>query len=83
MGIGAAVAAIALVASVVEKHFTLVHADGGVDSVFLLELAELARLVSETERAWQALGEVRNGPTEAKMKGLVFRRSIYVAEDIT
>ena len=51
MGIGAAVAAIALCASVVEKHFTLARADGGVDAAFLLEPAELTSLVSETERA--------------------------------
>ena len=82
MGIGAAVAAIALGASVVEKHFTLARADGGVDSAFSLEPAELANLVTETNRAWQALGEVRYGPTEAEQKSLVFRRSIYVAEDI-
>ena len=82
MGIGAAVAAIALGASVVEKHFTLARAEGGVDSAFSLEPAELSSLVSETERAWQALGQVRYGPTEAEQKSLVFRRSIYVAEDI-
>ena len=82
MGIGAAVAAIALGASVVEKHFTLARADCGVDSAFSLEPAELANLVTETNRAWQALGEVRYGPSEAEQKSLVFRRSIYVAEDI-
>ena len=82
MGIGAAVAAIALGASVVEKHFTLARADGGVDSAFSLEPDELASLAIETERAWQALGEVRYGPTEEEQKSLVFRRSIYVAEDI-
>lgn len=82
MGIGAAVAAIALGASVVEKHFTLARADGGVDSAFSLEPAELASLVSETERAWLALGEVRYVPTEAEQKSLVFRRSIYAAADI-
>jgi len=82
MGIGAAVAAIALGASVVEKHFTLARADGGVDSAFSLEPTELASLVTETNRAWQALGQVRYGPTEAEQKSLVFRRSIYVAEDI-
>ena len=82
MGIGAAVAAIALGASVVEKHFTLARADGGIDAAFSLEPAELSSLVSETERAWQTLGQVRYGPTEAEQKSLVFRRSIYVAEDI-
>ena len=75
-------AAIALGASVVEKHFTLARADSGVDSAFSLEPSELASLAIETERAWQALGEVRYWPTEAEQKSLVFRRSIYVAEDI-
>ena len=65
-----------------EKHLTLARADRGVDLAFSLEPAELANLVSETERAWQALGEVRYRPTEAEQKSLVFRRSIYVAEDI-
>ena len=82
MGVGVAVAAVALGASVVEKHFTLARADGGVDSAFSLEPAELASLVTETERAWQSLGQVRYGPTEAEQKSLVFRRSIYAAADI-
>lgn len=82
MGVGVAVASVALGASVVEKHFTLARADGGVDSTFSLEPGELANLVSETERAWQALGQVRYGPTEAEQKSLVFRRSIYAAADI-
>ena len=82
MGVGVAVASIALGATVVEKHFTLRRADGGVDSAFSLEPEELASLVFETENAWQALGDVRYGPTEAEQKSLVFRRSIYVASDI-
>jgi len=82
MGLGAAVAAVALGASVIEKHFTLARADGGVDSAFSLEPAELRALVVETERAWQALGQVRWGGTEAEEKSRVFRRSLYVVEDI-
>jgi N-acetylneuraminate synthase len=82
MGIGAAVAAVAHGASVVEKHFTLRRADGGVDSAFSLEPAELRTLVLETERAWQALGSVTYGPTAAEAKSLVFRRSLYVAQDM-
>ena len=82
MGVGVAVASIALGATVVEKHFTLRRADGGVDSAFSLEPEELASLVFETENAWQALGDVRYGPTEAEQKSLVLRRSIYVASDI-
>ncbi|WP_250396985.1 pseudaminic acid synthase [Synechococcus sp. MU1651] len=82
MGLGVAVASVALGASVIEKHFTLSRADGGVDSAFSLEPNELHALVTEAERAWKALGQVRYGPTDAERKSLVFRRSIYVSADI-
>jgi pseudaminic acid synthase len=81
-GIGAAVAAVALGASAVEKHVTLVRADGGVDAAFSLEPHELAALALETRRAWEALGEVRYGPTRAERGSLRFRRSLYVADDV-
>lgn len=82
MGCGAAVAAVALGATVVEKHFTLARADGGVDSAFSLEPAELAQLRTETERAWQAMGEVRFGASQAEQKSLVFRRSLYIVKPL-
>lgn len=82
MGVGVSVAAVAHGATVIEKHFTLSRAEGGVDSAFSLEPAEMASLATETERAWQGLGAVRYGPTEAELKSVVFRRSIYVAEDV-
>jgi len=82
MGIGVAVAAVALGATVIEKHFTLQRADGGVDSTFSMEPAEMAQLVVETERAWQAMGKVHDGPTEREKASLVFRRSLYVVEDM-
>lgn len=82
MGVGAAVAAVALGATVIEKHFTLNRADGGVDSAFSLEPAEFKSLVVETERAWQALGSVKYGPTESEKKSLQFRRSLYIGEDM-
>ena len=82
MGIGASLAAVAHGATVIEKHFTLRRADGGVDSTFSLEPDELRALVTETERAWLSLGQVRFGPGDAEKKSLIFRRSIYVAEDI-
>ncbi len=82
MGIGAAVASVALGATVIEKHFTLCRADGGVDAAFSMEPEEMAQLVVESERAWQALGQVQYGPTEAERKSLVFRRSLYVVKDM-
>jgi pseudaminic acid synthase len=82
MGVGVAVAAVAHGATVIEKHFTLRRADGGVDSTFSLEPEELRSLVIETERAWQCLGQVTFGPTQAEKGSRVFRRSIYIAEDI-
>lgn len=82
MGVGVAVASIALGATVVEKHFTLSRADGGVDSAFSLEPKELDDLVKETERAWKSIGSVSYGPTEAEKKSLVYRRSIYISKDV-
>lgn len=82
MGVGVAVAAVAHGATVIEKHFTLSRADGGVDSAFSLEPDELHALVIETERAWESLGHVSYGPTEAEKKSLVYRRSLYVARDL-
>jgi N-acetylneuraminate synthase len=82
MGVGTSVASVALGATVIEKHFTLKRADGGVDSAFSLEPEELARLVEETARAWQSLGHVHYGPTEAERNSLQFRRSLYVVEDL-
>jgi pseudaminic acid synthase len=82
MGIGVAVASVALGAQVIEKHVTLARGDGGVDSAFSLEPTELAALVVESERAWQALGTSRIGPSEAEREGLRFRRSLFVTEDV-
>lgn len=82
MGIGASVAAVALGATVIEKHFTLLRADGGVDSAFSLEPHELHALVVESERAWQALGHVQYGVQRAEEKSRLFKRSVYAAKDI-
>jgi len=81
-GIGAAVAAVALGAVLIEKHVTLRRADGGVDAAFSLEPEEVRALVVETERAWQAVGSVHYGPTRAERESLRFRRSIYVSADV-
>jgi N-acetylneuraminate synthase len=82
MGIGAAVAAVAYGATVIEKHFTLSRADGGVDAAFSMEPDEMKSLVVETERAWQALGQIKYGPTQAEEKARLRRRSLYIAEDM-
>ncbi|AKA25923.1 pseudaminic acid synthase [Pseudomonas chlororaphis] len=82
MGVGVSVAAVALGATVVEKHFTLDRAAGGVDASFSLEPSELHSLVLETERAWQALGQVRYGATEAERQSVLYRRSLYVTRDM-
>lgn len=82
MGIGVSVASVALGATVIEKHFTLDRAEGGVDSTFSMEPSEMAQLVLETGRAWEALGRVSYGPTEAEKKSIQFRRSLYVVQDI-
>ena len=82
LGIGVAVASIALGATVIEKHFTLRRADGGVDSAFSMEPAEMKELVKETGRVWQALGKAFIGPTEAEMSSITFRRSLYIVKDL-
>ena len=82
MGIGVSVASVSLGATVIEKHFTLSRADGGVDSAFSMEPAEMAQLVVETDRAWRSLGKVSYGPTEAEKKSLQYRRSLYVVKDL-
>ena len=82
MGIGASVAAVALGAVVIEKHFTLARADGGVDSAFSLEPAELRSLVVETERAWLSLGAIQYGPSAAEEPARSRRRSLYVVADL-
>ena len=82
LGIGASIAAIAHGATVIEKHFTLNRADGGVDSIFSMEPEEMKQLVVEAERAWQSLGQISYGPTEAEKSSLTFRRSLYITEDM-
>lgn len=82
MGIGAAVASVALGATMIEKHFTLSRAHGGVDSAFSMEPDEMRTLVAETKRAWQALGKVSYGPTEKEKQSLIFRRSLYIVQDM-
>ena len=82
LGIGVAVASVALGATVIEKHITLSCADGGVDATFSMEPDEMKLLVGETSKAWQALGKVCYGPTEKEKASIRFRRSVYTVQDI-
>lgn len=82
LGVGVAVGATALGARVIEKHFCMARAEGGVDSAFSLEPAEFTQLVDECRRVTQALGDVRYGATEAEQKARSRRRSLYVGADL-
>lgn len=82
LGIGASVAAVALGARVIEKHFTISRAKGGVDSAFSLEPLELKSLVSETETAFKALGGIQLSEQTSEKKSKQFKRSIYIIQDM-
>jgi pseudaminic acid synthase len=82
MGIGASIAAVALGARVIEKHFTIARSEGGVDSAFSLEPAELKSLVVETKRAFLSLGEIQLNSQKSEQVSRQFKRSIYVIQDI-
>ena len=82
LGVGVAVAATALGATVIEKHFVLDRQGGEVDAEFSLEPHELKLLVEETARAAVAIGKVNYGATEREKASLVHRRSLYIAQDL-
>ena len=82
MGSGVSVAAVALGACLIEKHFTLARSDGGVDSAFSMEPAEFKTLREEVDRAWQSIGAVTYGGTRAEDGSRAFRRSLYIARDV-
>jgi pseudaminic acid synthase len=82
MGVGTAIASIALGATVIEKHFTLSRSDGGVDAAFSMQPDEMKTLVTESNRAWQSLGDIQYGPSKAEASSLQFRRSLYVSQDM-
>ena len=82
LGIGAAIAAVAHGASVIEKHLTLSRNEGGVDSEFSVEPDEMNQLVKETKHAWKALGSVKYGFSGAEKKSLLYRQSLYIAADM-
>lgn len=82
MGVGVSVGSVALGATVIEKHFTLRRADGGVDSAFSLEPEEMKSLVIETERVWKSLGEIKYGASDKEKDSQKYRRSLYIVKDL-
>jgi len=82
IGSGVSIASAALGASVIEKHFTLSRADGGVDSAFSIEPSEMKKLVEDCRNAALSLGSVEYGPTDAEKPSMKFRRSLYAVKDI-
>ncbi|MEB3245261.1 MAG: pseudaminic acid synthase [Vampirovibrionales bacterium] len=82
LGIGAAVASVALGGRIIEKHLTLDRDGGGVDDAFSLEPQEMMQLKLEADRAQQALGQIFMGPTEAEQQNLIFRRSLYISQPV-
>ncbi len=82
LGIGVAVASVALGVRVIEKHFCLSRAEGGVDSAFSLEPAEFKSLVEEAQRAKSALGKINYEILPAEENSRIFKRSIYASQEI-
>jgi pseudaminic acid synthase len=82
MGIGVALAAVGMGVRIIEKHFTLSRAEGGVDSAFSMEPQEMKALVDESLKAYQALGRVQMEVQAVEEKSLLFKRSIYAGKDI-
>jgi pseudaminic acid synthase len=81
-GSAASVAAVALGASIIEKHFTLARADGGPDAAFSLEPAEFTALVADCKAAWRALGSATYDELGSERAAAGHRRSLYVAAPV-
>lgn len=82
MGIGVAIASIAQGATVIEKHFTISREEGGVDSAFSMEPSEFKQMIEEGTTAWESLGEVKYKRSANEEASTVFKRSIYISEDL-
>ena len=82
MGCDVAVAAVALGAKMVEKHFILDRSIGGPDAAFSMEIGEFAAMVKSIRNVEKAIGNVVYPTEPSKIKGREFSRSLYVAEDV-
>ena len=82
LGMGTAIASIALGATIIEKHVTMARDNGAVDSEFSLEPHEFGMMVKEIKTAWESLGSIHYGTTDDDRNNLKYRRSIYIAEDV-
>ncbi|MEL3922754.1 pseudaminic acid synthase [Aeromonas enteropelogenes] len=82
LGSATAIAATALGATLIEKHFTLARADGGPDCAFSMEPAELADLVASVNTAQAALGVADYQLTPSEQGNRAFRRSLYLVKEI-
>lgn len=82
LGTTAAITAVALGARAIEKHFTLSRANDGPDIAFSIVPSELKILAEETANAWKSIGESNFNRSQAELKNLAFRRSIYFINDI-
>ncbi|MGH2383499.1 MAG: pseudaminic acid synthase [Candidatus Limnocylindria bacterium] len=82
LGIAVPIAAVALGATIIEKHLTLSRADGGPDAGFSLEPSEFKEMVSQIRTAEQALGRVNYQPTEREAGSRILRRSLFVVADV-
>jgi N-acetylneuraminate synthase len=82
LGIGVSVAAIALGASVIEKHFTISRSDGGLDSAFSLEPLEFRTLVNEGKMAFDSLGNPSWQISKSEIFSRNLRRSLYIIKDV-
>jgi pseudaminic acid synthase len=82
LGAAASTVAVGLGACIIEKHFALSREEPGPDTAFSMEPADLVELVSAVRTAWGSVGGVRYGPSRSELPSLVFRRSLFVVEDV-
>jgi sialic acid synthase SpsE len=82
LGNATAIAAVALGASIIEKHFTLDRKGGGPDDSFSLEPTELTTLCQDAKTAWQSLGQVDYGCKSSELGNVKYRRSLYFVKDL-